>query len=98
MKCFSNINFVMHNHKLMWLVFLTGSHNKIKDSSSNLQHMSESKTLLIDLSPESETLTENGNSWVSKYKNCEILSFCSSETVECSLLSYVLVTTTKIHF
>ncbi|KDR18200.1 Low density lipoprotein receptor adapter protein 1 [Zootermopsis nevadensis] len=43
---------------------ISSSHNKIKDSSSNLQHMSESKTLLIDLSPESETLTENGNSWV----------------------------------
>jgi hypothetical protein len=43
----------------------------MKDSSSNIQHMSESKTLLIDLS-ESETLTENGNSWVSEHKNCEI--------------------------
>jgi hypothetical protein len=29
--------------------------------------MSESKTLLIDLSSEQETLSENGNSWVSKW-------------------------------
>jgi hypothetical protein len=40
----------------------------MKDSSSNVQHMSESKTLLIDLSSEPETFTENGNSWVNEYK------------------------------
>jgi hypothetical protein len=40
----------------------------MKDSSSNIQNMSESKTLLIDLSSEPETLTENGNSWVNEYK------------------------------
>lgn len=43
---------------------ISGFHNKMKDSSSNIQHMSESKTLLIDLSSEPETLNENGNSWV----------------------------------
>jgi hypothetical protein len=55
---------VTDDHVLVWLVCLPGFHNKMKDSSSNIQHMSESKTLLIDLSSEPETLTENGNSWV----------------------------------
>jgi hypothetical protein len=45
---------------------MSGFHNKMKENSSNMQHMSESKTLLIDLSSEPETLTENGNSWVNE--------------------------------
>lgn len=43
---------------------ISGFHNKMKENSSNIQHMSESKTLLIDLSSEQETLSDNGNSWV----------------------------------
>jgi hypothetical protein len=38
-------------------------------------------------------LTENGNSWVSEHKNCEIWGFHGSKNVDCSLLSYVLVIT-----
>ena len=60
------IDVVIHVQTHKWFVYLTGFHNKMKDNSSNIQHMSESKTLLIDLSSEQETLSENGNSWVSE--------------------------------
>ncbi|KAJ9581813.1 hypothetical protein L9F63_003882, partial [Diploptera punctata] len=43
---------------------ITGFHNKMKESSSNIENISESKTLLIDLSSESESFPDNGNSWV----------------------------------
>ncbi|XP_069700114.1 low density lipoprotein receptor adapter protein 1-like [Periplaneta americana] len=43
---------------------ISGFHNKMKESSDNIQNMSDSKALLIDLSTEPETLNENGNSWV----------------------------------
>jgi hypothetical protein len=67
----------------MWLVYLTGSRNKMKDGSSNIQHMSDSKTLLIDLSSESETLTENGNSWVSiKIVSFEVFTVVKLWTVD----------------
>jgi hypothetical protein len=59
----------------MWIVFLLGFHNKTNESSSNIQHLSESKTLLIDLSSEPETFTENGNSWVSGYKSYLLKTF-----------------------
>ncbi|PSN46838.1 hypothetical protein C0J52_09577 [Blattella germanica] len=43
---------------------ITGFHNKMKESTSNVQHSNESKALLIDLSSEPETFPDNGNSWV----------------------------------
>ncbi|GFG29608.1 hypothetical protein Cfor_10436 [Coptotermes formosanus] len=61
---------VRHIQTFMLLIYLTGFHNAMKENSSNMQHMSESKTLLIDLSSEQETLSDNGNSWVSEWNLC----------------------------